>query len=145
MIIKLLPSQLPKYWEMIRFAIAETFIPRNTCTNEHLRWMLSLLLKEKAQCWIVLDGEIPDRKFIGFMITRIGVEQSIGEKTLFVDSIYAYQAVPEKIMFQASAVLDKFAISNNCRSISTITESDRIVMLAQRNGYTKRFLLTKEV
>lgn len=146
MIIQLLPEQITKVWDMLRYAIAETFIPRNTCTNEHMRSILSSLLSGKSQAWMVFDKDsVQERRFIGFMVTRLGIDSAVGEKTLFIDCIYAYETVPESIMFQAQGVLEKFAIKNNCKSMATITESDRIVTLAERNGYTKRYMLFKEV
>ena len=146
MIIQLLPEQITKVWDMLRYAIAETFIPRNTCTNEHMRSILSSLLSGQSQAWMVFDKDgAQERRFIGFMVTRLGIDSVVGEKTLFIDCIYAYETVPESIMFQAHGVLEKFAIKNNCKSMATITESDRIVTLAERNGYTKRYMLFKEV
>ena len=145
MIIKLLPEQVVRFWDMLRFAIAETFMPRNTCTNEHLRYILASLLAGKTQCWMAFKDEAGQRKFIGFLVTRIAEDPAIGEKTLYLDSIYAFQSVPEDIMFKAQAVLEKFAIKNSCKTIAAMTETDRIAKLAQRNGYSQRYYLFKEV
>ena len=109
MIIKLLPEQVVKFWDMLRFAIAETFMPRNSCTNEHLQGILTNLLASKAQCWMAFKMENEERKFVGFMVTRIAEDPAIRERCLFIDSIYAYQSVPEEIMFKAQATLEKFA------------------------------------
>lgn len=145
MIIKLLPEQVVKFWDMLRFAIAETFMPRNSCTNQHLQAILANLLASKAQCWMAFDKPGPERKFIGFMVTRIGEDPAIKERCLFIDSIYAFQMVPENIMFHAQETLEKFAKQNNCKSMATMTDADRIVKLAERNGYSKRSYLFKEV
>jgi hypothetical protein len=144
-IIKLLPEQVVKFWDMLRFAIAETFIPRNSCTNQHLQAILANLLASKAQCWMVFDRTDDGRKFIGFMVTRIGEDPAIKERCLFIDSVYAFQKVPEDLLTQSNLTLEKFAKQNNCKSIATMTESARIVKLAEMNGYSKRVYLFKEV
>ena len=145
MIIKLLPEQVVKFWDMLRYAIAETFMPRNSCTNEHLQYILASLLAGKTQCWMGFKDVEGERKFIGFIVTRIGSDPAIGEKTLFVDIIYAFQTVPEEIMFSAQVTLEKFAKNNDCKSMVAMTEADRIATLAKRNGYSQRFYLFKEV
>lgn len=145
MIIKLLPEQVVKFWDMLRFAIAETFMPRGTCTNEHLRFILAGLLSGKQQCWMAFKLVDDERKFIGFIVTRLGEDQAIGEKTLFLDSVYAFQSVPDEIMADAQVVLNKFAAKNNCKHIVSLTESEKVMHLAQRNGYKARFYLYKEV
>lgn len=145
MIIQLLPEQVVRFWDMLRFAIAETFMPRNSCTNEHLRAILSNLLAGKMQCWMAFEMVEKERKFIGFIVTRIAEEPAIKERCLFIDSIYAFQTVPESIMFKAQEILERFAIKNSCKSIVTLTDADRIAKLAQRNGYAQRYYLFKEV
>lgn len=145
MLIKLLPEQVAKFWDMLRYAIAETFMPRNSCTNEHLQAILANLLSGKMQCWMGFKEVEGERKFIGFIVTRLSEDPAIKERTLFIENIYAFQAVPEELLFSAQAILEKFAIKNNCKSLVGLTESERIVTLAKRNGYSTRFYLYKEV
>lgn len=145
MIIKLLPEQVVKFWDMLRYAIAETFMPRNSCTNQHLQHILASLLAGKTQCWMAFKDVEGERKFIGFIVTRIGSDPAIGELTLFIDCIYAFQTVPEEIMFNCQGILEKFAVKNSCKSIVAMTEADRIATLAKRNGYSQRYYLYKEV
>ena len=89
------------------------------------------------------DGD--ERKFIGFMISRIAKDQMLGDKVLHVDSIYAYQTVPEELMFRGFKVLNDFAKKEGCSAIQTLTESDKIVSLASRFKFTTRSYLIKEV
>lgn len=142
MLIRLLPQQLVKFWDMIRFAIAETFMPRNSCTNEHLQWILAQLLASKMEIWISFTKE---RKFLGFVITRVGTEPGNGEKVLYIESVYAFQGVPEEILFAGMKVLESHARKNNCKSFVALTESERIVGLAKRLGFSNRYYLFKEV
>jgi hypothetical protein len=145
MLIKLLPEQLVKFWDMLRFAIAETFVPRNSCTNLHLRTILASLLSGKSQCWIAFKMIEDKRTFVGFIVSRIAVEPAIGEKVLSLDTVYAYQGVPEEILFESMKVLESFALKNNCSAITGMTESDRTAKLAKKLGFTTRQYLVKEV
>lgn len=145
MLIKLLPEQLVKFWDMIRFAIAETFMPRGSCTSEHLRWMLANLLSGRSQCWMGFKLDDGERKFIGFLITRITVEQAIGERVLSLDHIYAYQGVPTELFASGLTVIEEYARKNNCKSLIGLTENERIIGLSQRAGFSNRFYLYKEV
>ena len=142
MLIKLLPQQLVKMWDMIRFAIAETFIPRNSCTSEHLQAIFKDLLSGKRDVWLGL-GE--GKKFLGFVITRIATEPVTGERCLFIDHVYAFQGVPEKILLDGTKVIESYARKNNCKTIVALTESDRITKLAEHLKFSHRYYLFKEV
>ena len=145
MLIKLLPQQLVKFWDMIRLAIAETFMPRNSCTNEHLQYILSQLLSGKMQCWIGFKGTAKERAFIGFLITRIAVEPAIGERVLCLDHIYAFQGVPEELFLQGFSVLEEYAKKNDCKTITGMTDNDRVLKLASRMKFESRYYLYREV
>lgn len=142
MLIKLLPVQLVKVWDMIRYAIAETFIPRNSCTNEHLQVILRDLLSGKRDIWMAVEA---DKKFIGFVVTRIAVEAITGERCLFIDNVYAFQGVPEKILIDGTETLNKYAKKNNCKTMVALTEDARIARLAEHLKFSQRYYLFREV
>jgi len=145
MFLKLLPEQLVKVWDMVRFAVAETFLPRNKCTNEYLRFMLSNLLSGKSQIWMAFDKVGEDRSFIGFVISRIHVDPAIGERVLTIDSIYAFKKVPEGLFEMGMNTLEEFARKNACKHIVAISDQERIALLATKMKFTTKFFLTKEV
>ena len=145
MFIKLLPEQIVKVWDMLRFAIAETFIPAKQCTVEHLRFMLARLLAGTAQCWAAYKREEGYNKFIGFIITRIIKDESNDKRILFIDCVYAWQTPSEEIIYQSWPVLNEFAKRNNCSIVQSYTEQDRIATLAERLGFTKLYVVSKEV
>jgi hypothetical protein len=142
MLIRLLPQQIVKFWDMVRFAIAETFMPRKSCTNEHLQWILSRLLASKMELWMAFTK---DKKFLGFVTTRIGTEQGNGEKVLYIESAYAYQGVPEDMLFAGIKTLESYAKKNNCKTLVAMTESDRVCKLTAKLGFANRYYLFKEV
>ena len=142
MLIKLLPEQLVKFWDMLRFAIAETFVPRSTCTNEHLKNILVNLLSGKSQCWLMKNK---DNEFVGFLITRIAIEDSIKERVLSLDHIYAYKQMPEELWETGYRTLEDYARNNSCKAFVSMTENARVVQQAEKFGFTKRFYLSKEV
>ena len=146
MLIRLLPAQLVKIWDMIRFAIAETFIPRSACTASHLQYILKQLLCGKMDCWIAFDGTTKeDRKFTGFVTTRIGIDGPTGEKILWIDSVYAYQSVHFELMARVMGTLEAYAVKQDCKTIIAMTDTDRIATLAEKNGFVKRFQMIKEI
>lgn len=142
MLIKLLPQQLVKMWDMIRFAIAETFIPRNSCTSAHLQAIFKDLLSGKRDVWLGLKE---DKKFLGFLVTRIAIEPVTGERCLFIDHIYAFQSVPEKILLDGMKIIESYAKKNDCKTIVALTEGERIAKLAEHLKFSKRYYLFKEV
>lgn len=142
MLIQLLPQQFVKFWDLLRYAIAESFMPRNSCTNEHLRHMLASLLSGRSQCWGAFDSE---RKFIGFVITRIVVEAGIGEKVLTFDTLYAFQPLPDEIFISCWRTLEEFAAKNGCKAVVGLTENPRLVSMVGKLGFSSRTYIVKEV
>ena len=140
--VKLLPNQLVKYWDMLRLAIAESFMPRNSCSNAYLRHILASLLSGRSQCWAIL-GE--DRKFVGFVITRVSVEAGIGERVLNVDTLYAYVGISDEAFTKGWRTLEEFARANKCKAIASMTENPRILQMVGKLGFTQRHYIVKEV
>jgi hypothetical protein len=144
MIIKLLPQQLVKYWDMFRLGVAETFVHRDKCTNEYLQYTLARLLSGRSQCWVALEGSLDSKVFIGFLITRITTEDATGEKVLAFDHVYAYNRVPEEIWRVGWATVEAFAKKNNCKSATSMTNNPRVLELARTFGFSEATYLTKE-
>lgn len=148
MLIKLLPDQLVKIWDMIRYAIVETFMPRNSCTNEHLRYIFSCLLSGRMQIWVGFSkkpNEDGSRKFIGFLITRIATEPATGDRVLSIDHIYAFAPVEDELFKVGMEIIQKFAEKNKCRYLTAMTENSRVSMLSEKLGFSSRSYLFKEV
>lgn len=148
MLIKLLPEQLVKIWDMLRFAIAETFMPRDSCTNEHLRYILSCLLSGKMQCWTGFSKTPNDdgtKKFIGFLITRIHKEALTGDRVLSIDHIYAFAPVENELFEVGMTTILKYAKKNECKYLTGLSENDRIGLLCSKLGFSKRSYYFKEV
>ena len=142
MIIKLLPEQLVKVWDSIRFAIAETFVPRERCTNEHLRHILSRLLSGRSQCWAILDS---NKTFLGFLITRIAIDDVTGERVLNMDHIYAYAPLSNEVWEAGFKILCKFALKNSCKAFVSFTDNPRIEERARYFDSTIRTMIVKEL
>jgi hypothetical protein len=144
-LIKLLPEQLVKFWDMIRFAIAETFLPRNSCTNEHLRVILANLLSGKQQCWMGFKMVEGERKFVGFIITKVCTEQFLNERVVSIDHIYAFTGVTDEIWNTSVKVLQEYATKNQCMAIVGLTENERFVEKLRLKGIPARHYVYLEV
>lgn len=142
MIIQLLPQQLVKLWTSIRFAIAQTFVPRTLCTNEVLRHILARLLSGRMQCWAIL-GE--DKSFLGFLITRIAVDEFTGERVLQMDHIYGFAPLSDDVWQKGFEILSKFALKNKCTCFVALTDNPKIIQIANYFGSLTRTLVIKEL
>ena len=140
--IKLLPEQAAKLWHFIRFAIAETFVVRESATNDILQNYLVTILTGQRQVWAILDSE---KNIIAILITRISSESLTGERVLSMDNLYAFAIVPQGEWDKAFETLVKFAQSNQCKALTANTLNPRIKDLAGMYGFKEVTYLVKEV
>jgi hypothetical protein len=141
-IIRLLPQQIVKIWTSVRFAIAETYLPRSLCTNEILHYTLSRLLSGRSQCWAIMSAE---REFLGFLITRIMIDEMTGQRVLSLDHIYGYAPLSDEVWQKGFETLSKFALKNKCSCFTCLTDNPKILQIANYFGSITRTLVIKEL
>lgn len=115
MIIKLLSTQIPQYWEILKFATTTADEVDEKDLQPYLIELLHALLSDKAQCWIRLDD---DRKIIALLITRITVNKITGYKSLYLQCVFSYREVPVSIWQKDFNLLIRFAKQEKCKSIT---------------------------
>ena len=87
--IKLLATQIPTYWELIKHIVCKVDEISEKDLQPYLNELLHALLNSKAQCFINLD----DKKIvIGVLITRLMIDKITGEKYLFIQNAYSFKA-----------------------------------------------------
>lgn len=142
MVIKLLPEQVAKLWHVIRFGIAESFVPRERASNEVLQRYLVTLLSGERQAWAILNQ---DKGIAGVLVTRISIEGVTGERALSLDHIYAFEVLPKESWEFGWTVLEKFAKKNSCNAVVALTENERILQMATEYKFKTISYIVREV
>ena len=134
--ILLTPDQIPRFWEVIKFAAIKSNYIEEEFKERYLNRLLYQLLSGKAQCFIRLDK---DRKLQMIGLTKIIVDDVIDDKTLFAIGLYSFEKVSNEIWLDDVEELRRFALASKCKSVSAWTVNSKVVDLLKGLGFEDRF------
>ena len=123
MITKLLSIQVPKFWEIIKFAATKAEEVDNEDLPAYLNWFLHLLLSDKAQCWVRLDE---DRTIIALLMTQITIDKITAKKSLHLRCIYSFRHVPFDLWREDFDLLIQFKKQEKCDNITCASKHKKI-------------------
>ena len=136
MLIKLLSTQIPQTWEVIKFAVTrvDEVDPENL--QPYLNELLHALLSDKAQCFVRLNK---DRIIIALYITRIRADKITGKKYLFIQNVYSFKTVIDETWTQDANLLKEFAKKEKCSYLSFYSRNKRIWELGEMAGFKEKY------
>jgi hypothetical protein len=93
MIIRLLSTQIPKFWELIKFSIIKVFAIPTEDIPAVCNKALAELLADNYQCFFKLsdDGE----KVEAIVITTILLDKFTGQRSLSLECLYSFKLQAE--------------------------------------------------
>lgn len=115
MMIRLLSTQIPQYWEIIKFTIANVDDVKKQNLMAYLNSILHDLLSDKAQCFFRLNPET--REIFTVVITRIDEDKISGDKTFVMQSVYSFRVADLSTREMERDFLKDFAIERGCSCI----------------------------
>lgn len=132
MILKLLSIQIPKVWEVLKFAATQADEVDQQELQPYLNELLHALLSDKAQCFVRLDEK---RTLLALMITRIKGNNRTGEKCLYLQCLYSFQFVDDSIWEKDMIFIRQFADKEKCSYISFDSRNKKIQEMGKMHGF----------
>jgi hypothetical protein len=136
MIHKIVPSQIPQFWDTIKFAALNADNIAEKDRELYLNNLLAFLLCDKAQCF-VRSNEV--RELQALFITRIIKDEITGEKALYISSLYSFRSVPDLQWESDIRTVEKFAQANNCKKVVAVSNNQRVFEIANKLGFIERY------
>lgn len=133
--IKLLPAQVPVYWELLKFVVVTVDEVNEKDLQPYLNELLHALLNNKAQCFLELNE---GRNVVSACITRLMANKVTGEKYLFLQSAYAFEAADNETRKQSFDFFKEFAKKEQCKYISFQSRNKRLWELGLANGFKEK-------
>lgn len=136
MFIKLQPDQVSIFWEMIKHGMINSYkIPREFQQDFTLK-ALEHLLSGLSQCWIGYQLDDDGNKRIHFIMTsKIVDEKYYGVRVLFIDSLYGFRLMSEKMVSEIYKGMSEFAKANNCQIMAAEYSSKRVEEFLLSQGF----------
>jgi len=142
--IRLLPAQITKFWEIIKFAATKADRVEQENLPYYLNELLHSLLSDRAQCFIRLDE---NRILISVMITKIMIDKISNKKYLSIECLYSFKPVNNQAWIETTDVLKKLAKSEKCEHISFVSKNKRVWQIGEISGFrelNREFILKVE-
>ena len=141
MLVKLLPIQIAKLWDIIRYGLVRTWPIGSENSSERVQDVLRNLLTETIQCWMAKDGD----EFLGFLLTKINICDVTGSRSLNVMSLFGFKIVPDEQWVAGMQQLIEFAKANDCSFITATSDNAKILRLLERFKFKSTQFLSLEV
>lgn len=139
MLTRLLPDQISKFWDIIKYAIEESLPPIAHDHPDKMARILSSLISGKAQCWASYTRDEDGTKFEGIVVTRILYDDVSNTSNLLIYCLYGYGKVEKESWLKGLISIAKYANANNCSRIIAYTDISYIVKIVERLGGESKY------
>jgi len=136
MTIKLLSTQIPTYWELIKYAASRAVELDERDLQSALVWLLHELLADKAQCWVRIDDE---RNIIAVVVTRLEIDKRVNRKALCIYVTFSYRHMPFEQWAQDFELLKEFAREEKCDTITLATKNPQLMEVDKALGFKEAY------
>ena len=143
MLTQLLPDQIAKFWDIIKFGIEESLPPMVSDHPERMNNVLASLLSGKAQCWVSHRNTEEGKVFEGVVITKVMVDDITATKNLLIYSVYGYTETNAETWQQGFMAIAKYAISKGCQCIVGYTDIPDIIKIVKKFNGEARYAFIK--
>ncbi len=134
MLTKLLPDQISKFWDILKYAIQESLPPT---VNEHpdkLNRILTSALSSSIDIWVSYNKLNNVIKFEAVVLTKITYDDTSCTKGLLIYCLYGYDSVDKQSWSEGLKTIVKFAYKEKCSRILAYTNSKYIIQLVNKLG-----------
>jgi hypothetical protein len=139
MIYKIISLQIPQHWDMIKYALSKTDGLRDDeiMISERFNYILAGLLNDRMHCLVRVDEETQKIKTI--MLTEIHESTISKNRYMKILCLYAFEFTPAESWDRDWDFVQRFAESLKCEEIVFESGNHRVMDLAKRVGFVKRF------
>ena len=136
MIIRLLPTQIPAFWEPLKLGATQSGEIEVNARPYYFNKLLHSLLNNKSQCFVWLDDK---RTLIRIMVTKIIIDKINGDKNLHIETLYSWAMRIDNKEWRSDFLLFKeFADHEGCKYISFETPNPRLFQIGEQVGFKEK-------
>lgn len=134
MLVKLLPDQVSKFWDVIKYAVEQSLPPIVGEAPNKMQNILSGCLSGKVDVWASYEKEGEKRKFEGIALTKVLHDDASMTNNLLIYCIYGYNGISSSSWRQGLISLLKYAYRIKCNQIVAYTEVPELIDLVKKLG-----------
>lgn len=141
MLIKLLPEQVSKHWNDVKWAIEQSLPPIVGMQSDRMSNILTAILTEELVVWISVEKRTSENVITGLVVTSLLFDKPSGTKSLLIYCIYGYSNSTAESWKGGFETLRKYGVGKSCNRIIGYTDVNSIIKFAQGVGAETRYTL----
>ena len=135
MMIRLIPEQVSKFWDIIKYAL-EDFPPASIEVRD-ANWINNILISAmdgSIQVWASYDRLEEGINFKGIVITSIEVDKFVKQKNLLIYYVYMFNSMSVANWTEGLDVVRKYAKSRKCSRVLAYSNIPEIINISKKLG-----------
>lgn len=133
MIVKLLPDQISKFWDIIRYAVEQSLPPTAGQHPNTMNFILMAALEGRIDVWVSFTRK-EVTKIEAIMLTRFIYDHPTRTRNLLIYSLFGYKIVSKESWMKGLETIAKYAKKEKCTQIVAYTNLDSVSGLAKELG-----------
>ena len=136
MLVRLTPNQIPSMWEAIKYAAVKSGRLNKDEMPRYLNKLLNDLLSGNAQCFVKLNEK---RILSGIILSKLIEDNLTNDKSLLIENLYSFEPVTQESWLEGLDIIGKFAVANECITITTYADSEKVYEILKMMGFRERY------
>ena len=135
MLIRLLPEQIAKLWDAIKYALESS--PPVVVELRDSRWVERVLeqsLNGSVEVWASYHRTEDGAKFEGFAITSFEIAKLVKQKFLLIYYVFALRETALEAWTGGLEVLKEYAKSRGCMRVVAYSNVPEIIKISKKLG-----------
>lgn len=141
MLTKLLPEDIPRFWDLIKHAMSQSLPPVVHGDPETMNRIFSNLLAGGMDCFVSHTTRDDQAIIEGVIITSVFEDMSSGTKSLLMYMIYGYGKATGETWIGGYEYFSKHARSKGCTQIIGYTDVEKVKRIVEKLGGEARYSL----
>ncbi len=131
MLTRVLPIQVPRYWELIKYSLQQTEKVGIDATQAQFNDVFADLLSSKCQCFIKSDGSIAQ----AVLLLHVKHNQITNSDSIHIRSLYVFSTLSPADWEVEFKFLNTLAKDLKCKRITFDTANSKLIHLAKSLGF----------
>lgn len=134
MLVRMIPEQISRHWEVISYAIENSLPPTAGRSKDRMNRILTALLSGSKQCWVSSRYENGVGIMEAILTTQILKDFDEGTRNLLIYSLYGYEQISKESWISGFDALSKWARVNNCDKIIAYSNVRSVIEVVNSFG-----------
>jgi len=140
MLTKLLPDQIAKFWDIIKYAVEESLPPIVGESPDKMQNILTGCLDGSLEVWISHKRTEDVTRIEAVVLTEFLYDRPSKTKSLLIYCLYGYEDIAKESWTEGLEVLKKYAKGRGCKQVVAYSEVPMIIELSKKLGGEARFM-----